>query len=215
MSIDISNPIKIYHIVHLDKLCSIIQSGGLFCDEIISRQCQIGTTIGMSHIKERRQRNAIPSYPDLMVGQCVPFYFCPRSVMLFLIHKGSCELSYQGGQALIVHLVADMKEAVNWAEDKKKRWVFTTSNAGAFYFDSYHDLSQLEMVDWKAVNATDWRNCKEGKQAEFLVEDSFPWELIEEIGVYSAIQQKKVSSMLATLAPAHCPAVSVRTNWYY
>lgn len=215
MAINIPNPIKIYHIVHLDKLCSIIKSGGLVCDEVISRRTQIGSTIGMSHIKERRLHNPIPSYPDLMVGQCVPFYFCPRSVMLFLIYKKSNELSYQGGQAPIVHLVADMNKAVNWAEDNGRRWVFTTTNAGAFYFDSYHDLAQLNLVDWNAVNATMWQDCKEGKQAEFLMENHFPWGLIEEIGVYSAIQQKEVSSVLEALSPAHYPPVSVRPDWYY
>ena len=77
-----------------------------------------------------------------------------------------------------------MNKAVNWAEDNGRRWVFTTTNAGAFYFDSYHDLAQLNLVDWNAVNATMWQDCKEGKQAEFLMENHFPWGLIEEIGVY-------------------------------
>ncbi|MBE0347362.1 DarT ssDNA thymidine ADP-ribosyltransferase family protein [Pseudoalteromonas peptidolytica] len=27
----------------------------------------------------------LSSYPDLFVGQCVPFYFCPRSIMLYVI----------------------------------------------------------------------------------------------------------------------------------
>ena len=54
--------------------------------------------------------------PGLNVGDCVPFYFCPRSVMLYLIHRANHpELDYRGGQGPIVHLEADLHEAANWA----------------------------------------------------------------------------------------------------
>jgi hypothetical protein len=42
-----------------------------------------------------------------------------------------------------------------------------------------------ETVDWKAVNAYYWSQYKEAKQAEFLLEEQFPWSLVEAIGVYS------------------------------
>lgn len=58
----------------------------------------------MSSIKQRRLTLSLNSDPDLHVGDCVPFYFCPRSVMLFLIHRRNQELAYQGGQEPIVHL---------------------------------------------------------------------------------------------------------------
>ena len=141
MSSNIPSPIKIYHIVHLDKLPFILRSGGLFCDAVIQQYPQMGTTIGMQSIKERRLNNSIPSYPDLMVGGCVPFYFCPRSVMLYLIHMRNQELSYRDGQASIVHLVADLYATTQWAQENNLRWVFTKSNAGAEYFESYNAIS--------------------------------------------------------------------------
>ena len=45
---------KIYHIVHVDKLPSIVSDEYLWCDADISRRQPIGTTIGMGSIKERR-----------------------------------------------------------------------------------------------------------------------------------------------------------------
>ena len=73
---------KIYHIVHLDRLKSIIADNYLWCDaEILKRQLP-GTTIGMNNIKQRRLTTHLRSHSDLCVGDCVPFYFCPRSVML-------------------------------------------------------------------------------------------------------------------------------------
>ena len=67
-------------------LPSIIADGCLWSDAEVVRRVQIGgdigTTIGMSSLKEQRQTvRQLSSDPGLYVGQCVPFYFCPRSVM--------------------------------------------------------------------------------------------------------------------------------------
>lgn len=52
----------------------------------------------MSSIKKRRLESLIlTSHFDLYVGQCVPFCFCPRSIMLFVIHCANHpELIYRG-----------------------------------------------------------------------------------------------------------------------
>ncbi len=68
------NP-KIYHIVHIDKLSSIINSGAFLSDsEVIAKGGLGGTTIGMNSIKQRRLTElTLSTYPDLFVGECVPF----------------------------------------------------------------------------------------------------------------------------------------------
>ncbi len=102
---------KIYHIVHVDRLASIIVDGALLSDATLQERPRTGTTIGMSTIKRRRLTNPVKCQPGLNVGDCVPFYFCPRSVMLYLIHKANHdELDYRGGQVPIVHLEADLYE---------------------------------------------------------------------------------------------------------
>jgi hypothetical protein len=102
---------KIYHIVHADRLPSIIEDGFLWCDAEIVRRSPPGTAIGMNNIKDRRLKILhLISHPDLHVGDCVPFYFCARSIMLYLIHQANHpELSYRGGQDPIVRLEADLK----------------------------------------------------------------------------------------------------------
>ena len=81
---------KIYHIVHVDRLPSIIEDGCLWCDAEILRRAPRGTTIGMTGIKQRRLYElTLNSHPDLYVGDCVPFYFCPRSIMLYLINQAN------------------------------------------------------------------------------------------------------------------------------
>ena len=60
---------KLYHIVHVDRLPSIVAGGRLWCDAEIARRTPPGTTIGMSAIKQRRLRQlTLTSHPDLRVG---------------------------------------------------------------------------------------------------------------------------------------------------
>ena len=114
---------KIYHIVHVDRLPSIIADGCLWCDVEILRRSLYGVTIGIHSIKQRRLANRLDSRPGLCVGECVPFYFCPRSVMLYVIFQGNNpELNYRGGQDPIVHLEADLRQAVAWADGDGRRW---------------------------------------------------------------------------------------------
>lgn len=215
MSNNIPRQIKIYHIVHVDKLSSILCDGGLLCDAEIQRRAPAGTTIGMGKIKRRRMEElTLSSHPDLHVGDCVPFYFCPRSVMLYMFYRdNNTEIDYHGGQEPILHLIADMHETMLWAAQNKLRCAFTSSNAGSYYFEDYADEKYLNKIDWNAVCAHDWQNCQEKKQAEFLIERFFPWELVERIGVYSEAQYRQVSSALA--AATHRPPIEVKRDWYY
>jgi hypothetical protein len=208
------NP-KIYHIVHMDKLGSIIGDGHLWSDAIQVKNPKPGTVIGMNDIKARRlNRLQLTSRPGLFVGQCVPFYFCPRSVMLYLLFRGNREgLCYRGGQQPIIHLEADLHTSVSWAEQTGHRWAFTLSNAGANYFEDRCDLGQLNEIDWAAVAARDWSRVRDGKQAEFLVEHCFPWHLVERIGVHSSVIAKQVASALK--GATHRPRVEVCADWYY
>ena len=83
---------KIFHICHVDRLAPIVAAGGLLSDAAVVQAAVPGTVIGMNHIKQRRlQELQLNSHPGLYVGQCVPFYFCPRSVMLFLIHRQNAD----------------------------------------------------------------------------------------------------------------------------
>ena len=179
---------KIYHIVHVDRLPSIIKDGRIWCDAKMVQRSGTGTSIGMSNIKQRRLLYTLTNYPDLHVGDCAQFYFCPRSVMLYVIYKqNNPDLDSRGGQGPIVHLEADLHQVVAWADARKRRWAFTSSNAGSNYFADYRDLSELDKLNWDAIQANTWvGQKKEGKQAEFLIKQSFPWRMVSRIGVHSA-----------------------------
>jgi hypothetical protein len=87
---------------------------------------------------------------------------------------------------------------------------FSLSNAAARYASFRADPAELDQIDWSAIASTDFRNgtVKEAKQAEFLVHGSFPWELVEAVGVISRIVRGQVETAIA--ASAHRPPVNVR-----
>ena len=215
MTIPIPAKPKIYHIVHVDRLPSIVANDRIWSDKEVLRRGVAGTAIGMNNIKRRRLKElTLNSYPSLHVGSCVPFYFCPRSVMLYVIHMADHpELIYRCGQKPIVHLEADLQEVVAWAQKSKQRWAFTTSNAGSRFFEDYSNLTDLDKLDWNAICAKYWSEHKERKQAEFLIEDSFPWGLVSRIGVLT--QQVRNLAHSAIERSAHRPRVDITPGWYY
>ncbi len=217
MAIAVPEHPKIYHITHIDNLPSIVQDGYLWSDARCRATNMNSTNVGISCIKRRRiEELEVKCYPDTKVGNYVPFYFCPRSIMLFIQYKGNhLDLDYRGGQRPIVHLQANMKDAVEWADLNGRRWAFTDRNAGARVAKFFSSLDNLNEVNWVAVEAMDFRESiiKEGKQAEFLVYESFPWELVERVGVYDVGIKARVEDVLGSAE--HKPLVTVKQAWYY
>jgi ssDNA thymidine ADP-ribosyltransferase, DarT len=207
---------KIYHITHVKNLRGIAADGGLFSDARAAAQGGPSTTIGLSAIKQRRIALGVRCHTRTMVGQYVPFYFCPRSIMLYVIHRANHpDLTYREGQEEIVHLEADLHRVVQWAEKESVKWAFSLSNAGAFYATFLSRLDDLDQLDWAAIAAIDFtsQKIKEGKQAEFLVYDFFPWRLVDRIGVLSPAV--RVGAERALAEAGHRPRLDVVPNWYY
>ncbi len=207
---------RIYHITHVDNLPSILGANGLASDALMLRRGGPTSPIGMGSIKRRRLALPMKCYPGETVGEYVPFYFCPRSIMLYMIHAANHpELAYRGGQEPIVHLEADLDEAIAWATATGRRFAFTLSNAGSAYAEFRANPEQLPEINWNAIAATDFRSpeIKEGKQAEFLMRESFPWTLVRRIGVHSATIHSRVLRAIA--GSPHRPSVEVLPAWYY
>jgi len=89
----------IYHVTHVDTLSRIVADGALWSDAVMAARGGPAVAIGMSAIKLRRLRELpVKCHPGDYVGEYVPFYFCPRSIMLYLLHMGNHpELTYRDG----------------------------------------------------------------------------------------------------------------------
>lgn len=208
---------KIYHITHVDNLPAIIGTKKLLSDAEMMKSGGPSMMVGMSRIKERRltEIRLDECYPEDFVGEYVPFYFCPRSVMLYMISRRNSELTYQGGQRPIVHLEADLHKVIAWAEERNRKWAFSLSNAGAYGVDFRNELAKLDEINWPAVAASSWgnSNTKHWKQAEFLLYKSFPWSLVDRIGVRDNAVAQQVAQAL--VAADHHPQIEIMRDWYY
>ncbi len=208
---------KIYHITHVQNLSQLAASGWLWSD---AKRIELGLdchVVGMTAIKQRRlEKIEVHCHPGTKVGQYAPFYFCPRSIMLYILHRGNHpDIEYTGGQGPIVHLQADLRAAVDWADENGVRWAFSDRNAGVYVAKFFNTLEHLDKINWDAVAATDFRDVlvREGKQAEFLMFDAFPWSLVEKIGVIDRRIGSQVSEALTEAG--YQPPVHVERAWYY
>lgn len=207
---------KIYHITHVENLPAIIGAGGLVSDAAMIAQGGGHSIIGMSSIKQRRLTLPVRCHEGTFVGEYVPFYFCPRSIMLYVIHRANhASLEYRGGQGPVLHLEADLHDVVAWADERDRRWAFSLSNAGAYYAECRCNVAELNQINWPAVANPDFRSqeVSEAKQAELLMHEEFPWSLISRIGVINADMKPKAEAALA--AADHKPAVEIQRSWYY
>jgi ssDNA thymidine ADP-ribosyltransferase DarT-like protein len=200
----------IYHITPIDNLPGIIKEGGLLCDRNAKKIKFV--SIGHKDIKERRLRKGVPLAPGGVLADYVPFYFAPRSPMLYTINRGNVE-GYVRGQEPIVHLVSST-EAVD-AEGLD--WVFTEGHAVMDYTDFFDDFADLDKIDWPLMRSKYWFDRDEypdrcrRRQAEFLVHNFFPWKLVSEIGVCNTATAQQMNQILGD----RIIRVSVRGDWYY
>lgn len=115
----------------------------------------------------------------------------------------------------VIHLRADLRNAVKWANKNGRKWVFTDTNAGSYQFSDSSQLDEIDDLDWESIKANHWSDpdVKKGKQAEFLVEEFFPWKLIDHIGTKSDCAIDWVEDVLESAS--HKPEAKIRPRWYY
>jgi hypothetical protein len=136
--------------------------------------------------------------------------------MLYVLHRANySELAYRGGQEPIVHLQADLQTVVAWAESDGVRWAFSLSNAGARYAEFRSAVADLAELDWPAIASPDFsrREVKERKQAEFLLPERLPLDLVERIGVVSPAVRVQVTRAIS--GASRKPVIEVRREWYF
>lgn len=208
MAIDIAKT-AVYHITDVTNLPGILAASGLLSDVAIAANGVQPQVIGYGHIKHRRMYvTRVPCQNNRFVGEFVPFYYCPRSPMLYTINLGNTGRP-AGCQTTIVHLVSSVAKGVALGQP----WAISDGNAGAAYPSFYADVAALDGLDWAAIRAHYWSGRTNEKMAEFLVADAFPWTAIDTIGCHNDEVTAQVKQLLS--ASPHQPVVKTMSNWYY
>ncbi|MGP0020084.1 MAG: DUF4433 domain-containing protein [Candidatus Sulfotelmatobacter sp.] len=200
----------IYHITHVNNLRRIVAEGGLHCDRRAQELKSVN--IGHLHIKQRRLNREVPLGPGGTVGDYVPFYFAPRSPMLYVISRGGVE-GYAEGQQPVIYLQSTAEKV----DEAGLNWVFTEGHADMGYTDFFDDFRDLTEVDWPLMKERYWHDTnddpdrKRKRQAEFLVHQFFPWELVSYVGVYDRSVAERVSAIIGE----EMPEIGIQPDWYY
>ncbi len=193
---------EVFHITHVENLPGIV-AHGLLSDAAVSQGQAKPTLIGDAAIKLRRLTWELRLADRPVVGGFVPFYFCPRSVMLYRVRMG-------GKQPGVVHLVT----RVSRLSALGRRCVFTDGNAASGYASAFEDLTRLPTeLDWNVFPHTQWQASKAARQAEFLVSDHVPWTAFQLVAAQDQTTLARANTLLAS--SSHRPALREEPTWYY
>ena len=205
----------IVHFTHVRNLPGILAAGCLRADNRVDRRSALAVEAADLEIKSSRRAIRIGLAPFGCVADYVPFYFAPRSPMLYKLAKGGVP-TYAGGQDPLIYLVS----TVGTVTDAGLRWLFSDGNCAATVTQVFDDCGLLDsVVDWQLMAATMWKNTADDpdrmrrRMAEFLVYESVPLSCVAEIAVRTQGMKEQVAALLAATT-VRLP-VRVRPNWYF
>lgn len=210
-------PTVVYHFTHVNHLPTVVEHG-LLSDSAAHDRSLLINEVGNLGIKEQRRRCLVPVRPGGVVSDYVPFYFAPRSPMMFAIAHGNVP-SYQEGTARLIYLVTTLERL----EAAGCQPVLTDRNAALSYaeyrvFDPEDPIDD-GFIDWELMRATYWANTeaeperRERRMAEALAHEGVPWNAIGAVRVQNEVVADEVRGVLQD-AGSTIP-VDVRAPWYF
>lgn len=205
---------RIFHITHRENLQLIIRNGGLLAKNRMDQTKQRYKNIANLEIQDRRARVRPECGEGESLHDYVPFYFAPRSPMLYSIYRGNVQ-GYSEGQQPVIYLGARAKVI----ENARLPYIFTDRHAVKETAIFRNSLVDLGVIDWKLMNRRQWNNTIEDpgrmarRMAEFLVWNFVPWKLVEFICVFNKTQMRFVEDVLASIE--HHPEILIKREWYY
>jgi hypothetical protein len=121
------------------------------------------------------------------IGEYVPFYLTPRSIMLFNIITGhyAPKVPRRSKDELVVIrcLIGTLAQ--------QPKWFFTDGQANDGETTHFDDLKYLNKIDWDSIQNSNFSKSdgdydrQRRYQAEFLVHKTVPASYIESISVYN------------------------------
>lgn len=211
---NIPNPTYIYRMIHIDNLATCIKNGGFHASNYVPNDGMKYKTIHNVQIQNVRHEKQIKCGKGGVIHDYVPFYFGPRSPMLFQLKTGRVE-GYTEGQEPLIYLVSTAQKIKESGYD----FVFSDGHGIAAFTEWFDDLNDLDKVDWEIVYAKYWNDDADNidrqrkKQAEFLVHRFCPLEMIIGIGVYNETFLLKVQEILQEFSKS--VPVKIKEKWYY
>ncbi len=212
----VPKPTWIYRIIHIDNLETCLQREFLCAPNHTPADGLPCRIIHNAEIQAVRSTRKIGCGPGGVVHDYVPFYFGPRSPMLYQLHTGWVS-GYTEGQEPIIYLVSSVQKVAAQGQE----FVFSDGHGITAFTSWFSDVDELEQVDWDAVKARIWKDTdtdpdrQRRKQEEFLIHRRCDWSLIQGIGVIDDRMRARVKEILAPFGEDLYRPVRVKREWYY
>jgi len=169
--------------------------------------------IGNLDLIDKRAHRVVRVGPDGTLGDYVPFYFTPFSIMMFNIHTGYNVRQVPNEE--IVILVSSLHRVAELGIP----FVFTDQHAYPLMASYFTDVNDLDKVDWDLLNRKDFKHDpddpgkKERYQAEALVWKHLPVEALLGICSYTSAVDGGIQAELAKCNVKM--QTTVQRNWYF
>lgn len=206
---------RLFHFTHLKHLPDIFAEMRLVADSVMQGRGGVPMECGDRSVKAERRTRQIALPPHGSPDDYVPFYFAPRSPMLYVISRGNVP-TYHEGQHPLVYLVTSVADAVATG----RPFVYSDGKCAAAITRHFNDLTSMDqMIDWDVIGATYWANTRDDgdrmrrRAAEFLVHEHLPVTAIRELATYDHDVAEQVRGLLD--AQGLELTVIVRRQWYY
>ncbi len=207
-------PTPILHFTHISHLESIAENG-LACDTDAQDSGLLAVDVGNRSVKDQRRTKAVPCGPGGVVADYVPFYFAPRSPMMYAIDRGRVP-EYTEGSDPLVYLVTTVEELGG----RSVHMVFTDGNAATGITEFSDQVADLDtVVDWPLMNERIWRDTladgdrRRRRMAECLAVGPIPWDSFHRIVVRTEDRSQEAKAILDTIGVTG--TIRVKRDWYF
>ncbi|PIC58307.1 hypothetical protein CSV80_05775 [Sporosarcina sp. P12(2017)] len=206
---DVASNQLLYHMTHITNLPSILKCGGLQSHAVMQMNQLKHQDIANQDVQARRDRIKIPVGKGGTLHDYVPFYFAPRSPMLYYLHKQHLQ------QEDVVYFMTSIASIQVHALD----FVFTDAHAIRRLTKFFTDPIHLNQIDWKVMTSDYWHDIDEDmsrkarRQAEFLIHEAVPLSACLGFAVFNERAKEKLEKMLQDAGSTL--SVAVRRHFYY
>ncbi len=220
-------PTPIFHITSIKNLKMILDAGALTAKSFLDQEGCGYCNIAHEGIQNRRSTVVIDEDSGRVLNEYVPFYFAPRSPMLYAIKCGNVTGCMETQENILYF--ATTVEAIDSA---RLPYVFTNGHAIMQPLEVFDSISDVNQVDWETLleppllggyakywqdrqtpSKPKWSDRCRRRQAEFLVHQKVSWQYIKKIVVINEQMARKVRAILAGSGQA--ASVEVEQEWYY
>jgi hypothetical protein len=202
----------IFRLTHFDNLEFTLRNG-IYCSNSKDADPNY-LNIGHRNLIDKRGKRIVPISPNGVLNDYVPFYFAPKSPMLYSIFKKNVD-GFSGSQRDIIYLVSSIETII----ETDLKFVFTDGHAYELISKFYNNPTQLKNIDWQLMGETYWNNTESDndrrrrRMAEFLVYQFVPINCILAIVVHNEKAKSTVDSIQHKCKTAI--KTLIKPNWYY